>query len=179
MGGPGSENRRLRNNRFSGVPWHYLGSDAPSQVAHLLELAIPRPPSQKKDTISSSPPSRTPPPLAQKRRHPSAHPSVTGTVYRNAIDPVCRRKGTLASRAAHSTMPRKRTRDEMEAAEPEEQKQEPSLLQRIRNMWEFASVMQYIFMFGKAVKIDENFDIEVCPAHIFIGSIERETVTAE
>jgi hypothetical protein len=28
-------------------------------------------------------------------------------------------------------------------------------------MWEFASVMQYIFMFGKAVKIDEDFDIEV------------------
>lgn len=29
-------------------------------------------------------------------------------------------------------------------------------------MWEFASVMQYIFMFGKAIKIDEDFDIEVC-----------------
>ncbi|EXJ85944.1 hypothetical protein A1O1_06313 [Capronia coronata CBS 617.96] len=57
-------------------------------------------------------------------------------------------------------MPRKRTRDEMEASEPVEKKQEPSLLQRIRNMWEFASVMQYIFMFGKAVKIDEDFDIE-------------------
>lgn len=28
-------------------------------------------------------------------------------------------------------------------------------------MWEFASVMQYIFMFGKAVKIDDDFDIEV------------------
>lgn len=58
-------------------------------------------------------------------------------------------------------MPRKRTRDEMETSEPEEKKSEPSLLQRIRNMWEFASVMQYIFLFGKAVKIDEDFDIEV------------------
>lgn len=58
-------------------------------------------------------------------------------------------------------MPRKRTRDEMEASEPEEKEQERSLLQRIRNMWEFASVMQFIFMFGKAVKIDEDFDIEV------------------
>lgn len=58
-------------------------------------------------------------------------------------------------------MPRKRTRDEMEASPPEEKKQEPGLLQRIRNMWEFASVMQYIFMFGKAVKIDDDFDIEV------------------
>ena len=51
----------------------------------------------------------------------------------------------------------------MEASEPEEKKQEPSLLQRIRNMWEFASVMQFIFTFGKAIKIDEDFDIEVCP----------------
>ncbi|KAL2423402.1 hypothetical protein ABEF95_008175 [Exophiala dermatitidis] len=57
-------------------------------------------------------------------------------------------------------MPRKRTRDEMEASPPEEKKQDPGLLQRIRNMWEFASVMQYIFMFGKAVKIDDDFDIE-------------------
>ncbi|KAI1629779.1 DNA-directed RNA polymerase [Exophiala viscosa] len=57
-------------------------------------------------------------------------------------------------------MPRKRTRDEMEASEPEEKNSEPGLLKRIRNMWEFASVMQYIFTFGKAVKIDEDFDIE-------------------
>jgi hypothetical protein len=28
-------------------------------------------------------------------------------------------------------------------------------------MWEFASLMQYIFLFGNAVKIDEDFDIEV------------------
>lgn len=59
-------------------------------------------------------------------------------------------------------MPRKRTRDEMEASEPQEKKQESSILHKIRNMWEFASVMQYIFMFGKAIKIDEDFDIEVC-----------------
>ncbi|KAK6376203.1 hypothetical protein LTS17_007454 [Exophiala oligosperma] len=58
-------------------------------------------------------------------------------------------------------MPRKRTRDEMEASAPEEKKKtEPSFLQRIRNMWEFASTMQFIFMFGKAIKIDEDFDIE-------------------
>jgi hypothetical protein len=58
-------------------------------------------------------------------------------------------------------MPRKRTRDEMEASTPEGKKPEPSLLQRIRNMWEFASTMQFIFIFGRAVKIDEDFDIEV------------------
>jgi hypothetical protein len=58
-------------------------------------------------------------------------------------------------------MPRKRTRDEMEAVEPEVKKEPPSMLKRIRSMWEFASVMQFIFIFGKAVKIDEDFDIEV------------------
>lgn len=42
-----------------------------------------------------------------------------------------------------------------------ESKQEPTLLQRIRNMWEFANLAQYIYMFGKAVKIDEDFGIEV------------------
>ncbi|KAJ9668561.1 hypothetical protein H2201_001203 [Coniosporium apollinis] len=53
---------------------------------------------------------------------------------------------------------RKRGRQEMEAEE--EVTTEPSVLDRLRNMWEFASLMQYIFTFGKAVKIDEDFDIE-------------------
>lgn len=39
--------------------------------------------------------------------------------------------------------------------------QELSLLDRLRNMWQFSNLMQYIFIFGKAVKIDEDFDIEV------------------
>ncbi len=55
--------------------------------------------------------------------------------------------------------PRKRGRQEMEA--DEEVTTEPSVLDRLRNMWEFASLMQYIFLFGKAVKIDEDFDIDV------------------
>lgn len=67
----------------------------------------------------------------------------------------------------------------MEASEPEEQKQEPGLVQRIRNMWEFASVMQFIFMFGKALKIDEDFDIEVRPLRIPLGSIDGAKLTAE
>ena len=54
--------------------------------------------------------------------------------------------------------PRKREREEMESSEPPA---ETSLLKKIRNMWEFACVMQYIFTFGKVVKIDEDFDIEV------------------
>lgn len=48
----------------------------------------------------------------------------------------------------------------MEAAEPPK---EPSLLSRIRNMWEFANLVQWIFIFGRVVKIDENLDIEVRP----------------
>jgi hypothetical protein len=50
----------------------------------------------------------------------------------------------------------------MEAVEPTpEPPKEPSMLDRIRNMWEFAALTQYIFTFGKAVKIDENLDTEV------------------
>ncbi|KAN0117388.1 hypothetical protein V8E51_003365 [Hyaloscypha variabilis] len=52
---------------------------------------------------------------------------------------------------------RKRGRQEMEAVEPPK---EPSLLDRIRNMWEFANLAQWIFIFGRAVKIDENLDVE-------------------
>ncbi len=53
---------------------------------------------------------------------------------------------------------RKRGRQEMEAVEPPKER---SLLDRIRNMWEFANLAQWIFIFGRAVKIDENLDIEV------------------
>jgi hypothetical protein len=55
---------------------------------------------------------------------------------------------------------RKRARDEMEAEEPLE---EPSTLQGLRNMWQFANLAQYISLFGDAVKIDKDFDIEVRP----------------
>lgn len=53
---------------------------------------------------------------------------------------------------------RKRAASEMEADEPV---QEPSTLQRLRNMWQFANLAQYISLFGDAVKIDKDFDIEV------------------
>ncbi|KAL5120314.1 hypothetical protein ACEQ8H_001872 [Pleosporales sp. CAS-2024a] len=52
---------------------------------------------------------------------------------------------------------RKRARDEMEA---DGAVQEPSTLQRLRNMWQFANLAQYISLFGDAVKIDSDFDIE-------------------
>lgn len=34
-------------------------------------------------------------------------------------------------------------------------------LSRLRNMWEFAAFMQYLFLFGKVVKVDEDFDMDV------------------
>ncbi|KAG9244811.1 hypothetical protein BJ878DRAFT_396260, partial [Calycina marina] len=55
---------------------------------------------------------------------------------------------------------RKRGREQMES-ETVEVPKEPTLLQRIRGTWEFANLSQWIFTFGKAVKIDEIWsDIE-------------------
>ncbi|GAD95670.1 PHD finger domain protein [Paecilomyces variotii No. 5] len=54
---------------------------------------------------------------------------------------------------------RKRAHSEVEAAS-EQQSKEPGLLERLRNCWEFANLMQYIYIFGKVVKIDEEFGIE-------------------
>jgi hypothetical protein len=62
-------------------------------------------------------------------------------------------------------MPRlKRTRDEAELDLPEEPQIAPELrekLNALRSQWEFASLMQYIQLFGSVVKIDDNFEIEV------------------
>lgn len=43
----------------------------------------------------------------------------------------------------------------------EDEAQEPTLLHRIRNMWQFANLYQWIFLFGKAANIDDSLDIEV------------------
>ncbi|KAK8056322.1 hypothetical protein PG993_001549 [Apiospora rasikravindrae] len=66
---------------------------------------------------------------------------------------------------------RKRTRRDAEpeaespapAALPSnpEQSKEASLLHRIRNMWQFANLFQWIYLFGKVVKIDDSIDIDV------------------
>jgi len=53
---------------------------------------------------------------------------------------------------------RKRAREEMEADGPPK---EPSMLDKLRNMWEFANLMQYINLFGDVVKVDKDFDIQV------------------
>ena len=56
---------------------------------------------------------------------------------------------------------RKRGRAEMESSEPVEPPRDETMLTKLRNMWEFSNLMQYIFIFGRVVKIDEDFDIEV------------------
>ncbi|KAF9695737.1 hypothetical protein EKO04_006050 [Ascochyta lentis] len=52
---------------------------------------------------------------------------------------------------------RKRAASEMDV---EEGTETPSTLQRLRSMWHFANLAQYIAIFGDAVKIDKDFDIE-------------------
>lgn len=43
---------------------------------------------------------------------------------------------------------------------PKETPKELSLLQRIRNTWQFANLFQWIYLFGKVVKIDDSLDID-------------------
>ncbi|KAI0111524.1 hypothetical protein F4814DRAFT_422783 [Daldinia grandis] len=49
-------------------------------------------------------------------------------------------------------------------AEPEPEARAPpkelSLLHRIRNTWQFANLFQWIYLFGKVVKIDDNLEID-------------------
>lgn len=50
----------------------------------------------------------------------------------------------------------------------EDSTEPPSTLQRLRSMWQFANLAQYIAIFGDAVKIDKDLDIEVrllCAPH--------------
>ncbi|KAL4920249.1 hypothetical protein BDW62DRAFT_177002 [Aspergillus aurantiobrunneus] len=54
---------------------------------------------------------------------------------------------------------RKRAHSEVDAP-PEQPHEEPGLLTQLRNCWEFANLMQYIAIFGKLMKIDEDFGIE-------------------
>ncbi|KAI2794865.1 hypothetical protein POX_a01466 [Penicillium oxalicum] len=56
--------------------------------------------------------------------------------------------------------PRKRSRSEAIDVSEEQSNEAPGLLQRLRSSWQFANVMQYIHIFGKLMKIDEDFGIE-------------------
>lgn len=44
----------------------------------------------------------------------------------------------------------------------QEAPEQPGLLSQLRSSWAFASLMQYIAIFGQVMKIDEEFGIEVC-----------------
>ncbi|KAK4105988.1 hypothetical protein N658DRAFT_562969 [Parathielavia hyrcaniae] len=54
---------------------------------------------------------------------------------------------------------RKRSAQEMGSDSPMKPEQ-PSMLHRIRNMWQFANLYQFILLFGQALKLDDNLDIE-------------------
>ncbi len=58
---------------------------------------------------------------------------------------------------------RKRALGDTELNEATQQpSSESDLLQRIRNLWQFANLFQWIYLFGRVVKIDESIDIDVC-----------------
>ncbi|KAJ9157768.1 Reticulocyte-binding protein 2 a [Pleurostoma richardsiae] len=57
-------------------------------------------------------------------------------------------------------MPSARKRTIHEVDGDGDQPKEPSMLYRLRNMWQFANLFQWIMIFGKALKIDDNIDIE-------------------
>lgn len=57
---------------------------------------------------------------------------------------------------------RKRSLQEADSAHSEQAKDQ-SLVHRLRNSFYFANLYQWICIFGKVVKIDDNLDIAVCP----------------
>ncbi|KAK3906213.1 reticulocyte-binding protein 2 a [Staphylotrichum tortipilum] len=54
---------------------------------------------------------------------------------------------------------RKRSLQELNAGDSQAPA-EPSMLHRIRNMWQFANLFQFILLFGHALKLDDSLDIE-------------------
>ncbi|KAJ5440967.1 Zinc finger PHD-finger [Penicillium cf. griseofulvum] len=55
---------------------------------------------------------------------------------------------------------RKRTHSEAAPVVEQQAPEEPGLLSQLRSNWAFASLMQYIAIFGQVMKIDEEFGIE-------------------
>ena len=54
---------------------------------------------------------------------------------------------------------RKRSIDEVDDGEIADAV--PELVAKLRNMWQFANLSQWIYLFGKVAKIDDRVDIEV------------------
>lgn len=108
----------------------------------------------------TSPPCPPLAPTPQSTLHISIAPATHDASFGRLPTPSSRAH-TRRLRAPPVAMPaRKRAAAEMEADDPVP---EPTTLQRLRNMWQFANLAQYISLFGDAVKIDKDFDIEVCP----------------
>lgn len=40
------------------------------------------------------------------------------------------------------------------------EEENPTLV-KLRSMWQFAAFMQYLFLFGRVVKVDDDFDMDV------------------
>ncbi|KAL2199710.1 hypothetical protein P885DRAFT_29579 [Corynascus similis CBS 632.67] len=58
-------------------------------------------------------------------------------------------------------MPTSRKRSAQELSSDDAQgSTQPSMLHRLRNMWQFANLFQFIQLFGQALKLDDNIDIE-------------------
>ncbi|EGZ77724.1 hypothetical protein NEUTE2DRAFT_147159 [Neurospora tetrasperma FGSC 2509] len=55
---------------------------------------------------------------------------------------------------------RKRALQEGDTSNNAQPPKEPSVLHRIRNMWQFANLFQFILLFGKPLKLDDSLDIE-------------------
>jgi hypothetical protein len=68
---------------------------------------------------------------------------------------------------------RKRAFEEVESSVMSSAPPDNSLLHKIRNCWQFASLMQYIFFFGAAVKIDQNLDIDELEAECLKPQSEK------
>lgn len=94
--------------------------------------------------------------ITTKPRHPGS--------YRIAYSiATCRVNRTHTADTEPTMVSRKRAREETEAQSAPEP-QEHGLLHQLRNMWEFPNLMQYIYTFGKPMKLDDDIDIEVCMA---------------
>lgn len=74
---------------------------------------------------------------------------------------VSRRRNYSEAEAAPAQQQPAETKKKAKDGKEDKGKEEPGLLHRLRNCWEFANLMQYISMFGKVMKIDEDFGIEV------------------
>lgn len=69
--------------------------------------------------------------------------------------------GSIALSTTATMAPRKRKYEEtVETPEAISTAEEATPLQKIRGMWEFAALLQYLFFFAKAVKIEE-IEVEV------------------